>query len=116
MKFTGTLLHPTPFSTPYAKIISIGCMLVNFYFFAYDCFNKIMEGEAMNHSKPFFAILTPFKSSGDIDYQAFKDYLTFLRNYGVENIITNGTTGEFSSLTQRVWEYLKKVLKEFKNY
>lgn len=68
----------------------------------------------MKPSKPFFAVLTPFNRSGDIDYEVFKDYLGFLRNHGVENIVTNGTTGEFLSLTLRERkEILKFCRKNF---
>ena len=66
----------------------------------------------METSKPFFAILTPFKPDGDIDYEIFKDYLAFLRSHGVENIVTNGTTGEFASLTikerKEILEFCRK--------
>jgi len=47
---------------------------------------------------PIFAILTPFDKNSDIDYGALQVYLSFLKDKGVKNIITNGTTGEFSSL------------------
>jgi len=47
---------------------------------------------------PIFAILTPFDKNSDIDYGALQEYLSFLKDKGVKNIITNGTTGEFSSL------------------
>lgn len=48
---------------------------------------------------PIFAILTPFDKKGDIDYGALQVYLSFLKDKGVKNIIANGTTGEFSSLS-----------------
>lgn len=53
----------------------------------------------MNIDGPIFAILTPFDKNGDIDYGALHDYVSFLKDKGVSNIITNGTTGEFPSLT-----------------
>jgi len=48
---------------------------------------------------PIFAILTPFDKNGEIDYGALDAYLSYLKDKGVKNIITNGTTGEFPSLT-----------------
>jgi len=48
---------------------------------------------------PIFAIVTPFNSHGQIDFVALGHYLTFLQEKGVKNILTNGTTGEFASLT-----------------
>lgn len=48
---------------------------------------------------PIFAILTPFDADGYIDYSALHVYLSFLQDKGVKTIITNGTTGEFPSLT-----------------
>lgn len=53
----------------------------------------------MDSRKLYFAVLTPFNSGGQIDFGAFKEYLLFLMEHGVKNIITNGTTGEFASLT-----------------
>ena len=46
-----------------------------------------------------FAIVTPFDANGDVDFNALKSYLRFLEHNGVKNIVVNGTTGEFSSLT-----------------
>jgi dihydrodipicolinate synthase/N-acetylneuraminate lyase len=48
---------------------------------------------------PFIAIVTPFDTHGKIDYEALRDYLAFLEEAGLVNIVTNGTTGEFASLT-----------------
>jgi 4-hydroxy-tetrahydrodipicolinate synthase len=50
---------------------------------------------------PVFAILTPFDAAGRLDYAALDDYLAFLSHCGVRNIVANGTTGEFASLTLR---------------
>jgi dihydrodipicolinate synthase/N-acetylneuraminate lyase len=50
---------------------------------------------------PFIAIVTPFDSQGKIDYEALRDYLAFLEEAGLTNIVSNGTTGEFVSLTPR---------------
>lgn len=56
---------------------------------------------------PIFAIVTPFDRSGKIDFGSLGEYLAFLEEYGVQNIIVNGTTGEFASLT---FEERKSVL------
>jgi dihydrodipicolinate synthase/N-acetylneuraminate lyase len=48
---------------------------------------------------PVFAIVTPFDAAGDVDCGALDDYLRFLSRHGVQNIVVNGTTGEFASLT-----------------
>jgi len=48
---------------------------------------------------PLFAILTPFTTNGQIEFAALTDYLSFLQQQGVKTIITNGTTGEFPSLS-----------------
>ncbi|MDM8557949.1 dihydrodipicolinate synthase family protein [Candidatus Parabeggiatoa sp. HSG14] len=50
-------------------------------------------------SGPIFALLTPFDEEGKIDFTALGDYILFLQERGVETIVTNGTTGEFSSLS-----------------
>lgn len=49
---------------------------------------------------PIFAIVTPFKRSGEVDYVAFAEYLAFLHHCGVPALVVNGTTGEFPSMTQ----------------
>lgn len=48
---------------------------------------------------PLFAIVTPFEDNGDICFSALTEYLEFLNSHDVENIVVNGTTGEFASLT-----------------
>ena len=48
---------------------------------------------------PVVALLTPFEADGKIDWHAFKSYLTALSSWGVRSVISNGTTGEFPSLT-----------------
>lgn len=61
---------------------------------------------------PVFAIVTPFDSRGEIDYAALGDYLRFLEGHGVRDIVVNGTTGEFPSLTMaeriRVLEHCRR--------
>lgn len=62
-------------------------------------------------SSPVVALLTPFDSKGKIDWQAFKSYLSALSDWGVRTAISNGTTGEFPSLTlserQKILEFVK---------
>lgn len=43
---------------------------------------------------------TPFTESGAVDFGAFLAHLDWLAEYGVRNLLVNGTTGEFFSLTQ----------------
>ncbi len=50
---------------------------------------------------PIFALVTPFEKNGDVCYSALSDYLDFLAGKNVRNIVVNGTTGEFASLTLR---------------
>jgi 4-hydroxy-tetrahydrodipicolinate synthase len=53
----------------------------------------------VNLHSPIVALLTPFDASGEIEWQAFKTYLSSLYSWGVRTVIANGTTGEFPSLT-----------------
>ncbi|QLY32787.1 dihydrodipicolinate synthase family protein [Nocardia huaxiensis] len=48
---------------------------------------------------PIIATVTPFTSSGHIDFAAVDAYLNFLHEAGVQAILVNGTTGEFANLT-----------------
>ena len=48
---------------------------------------------------PVLAIVTPFNIRTKIDFGALKEYLGFIHECGVRNIIVNGSTGEFASLT-----------------
>ncbi|MGR9115915.1 MAG: dihydrodipicolinate synthase family protein [Gammaproteobacteria bacterium] len=60
---------------------------------------------------PIVALLTPFNASGEIEWQAFKTYLSSLYSWGVRTVIANGTTGEFPSMTmkerQRIVEFVR---------
>jgi dihydrodipicolinate synthase/N-acetylneuraminate lyase len=51
-----------------------------------------------NHHDPIVALLTPFDASGEIEWRAFKTYLSGLFSWGVRTVIANGTTGEFSRI------------------
>lgn len=44
------------------------------------------------------ALITPFKSNGDIDYQALNKVINFVIEGGVEYVVTLGTTGETPTL------------------
>lgn len=63
-------------------------------------------------SSPIVALLTPFDARGNIDWQAFKSYLTALCSWGVQSVVTNGTTSEFPSLSlterQNVLEFVRE--------
>jgi len=53
----------------------------------------------VNLRGPIVSLLTPFDASGEIEWQAFKTYLSALFSWGVRRVISNVTTGEFPSLT-----------------
>lgn len=61
---------------------------------------------------PVVALLTPFDAHGQIARQEFAAYLSALNSWGVRSVVTNGTTGEFPSLTrnerQQVVEFVKQ--------
>jgi len=42
---------------------------------------------------------TPFSASDSVDFGAFLSHLDWLTEFGVRNLLVNGTTGEFFSLT-----------------
>jgi len=55
------------------------------------------------------AIVTPFTGSEEIDFNALKNYLYFLKRSGIEIVFSLGTTGEFNMLTlQEKEEFIKK--------
>ncbi|MFZ4522923.1 MAG: 4-hydroxy-tetrahydrodipicolinate synthase [Bacteroidales bacterium] len=55
------------------------------------------------------AIVTPFKKSGAIDFDAFEKIINFIINGGVDFIVVLGTTGEASTISKQE----KKALIEF---
>jgi len=57
------------------------------------------QNKASDIKGPIFAIVTPFNSSGDVDFAALADYLRFLDRAGAPTLVVNGTTGEFPSMT-----------------
>ena len=46
------------------------------------------------------AIVTPFRKSGAIDFNAYEKILDYTINGGVEFIVALGTTGEVSTFTK----------------
>jgi len=55
---------------------------------------------------------TPFAESGAIDFGAFLAHLDWLAECGVRNLLVNGTTGEFFSLTPAEQLQLLQVARE----
>jgi 4-hydroxy-tetrahydrodipicolinate synthase len=55
---------------------------------------------------------TPFAESGSIDFGAFLAHLDWLAECGVHDLLVNGTTGEFFSLTPREQIDLLKIARE----
>ena len=54
--------------------------------------------------KPVFtgaavAIITPFKSTGEVDYEEFKKIIDHQIAHGTDAIVIVGTTGEASAMT-----------------
>lgn len=45
------------------------------------------------------ALVTPFDSQGNVDYQAFEALLRFLRSAGVTGWVPCGSTGEYNAMT-----------------
>src|SRR5580698_7264122 len=46
------------------------------------------------------ALITPFKSGFEIDYEALEKVIDFVINDGVEYVVTLGTTGETPTLSR----------------
>lgn len=57
------------------------------------------------------ATTTPF-NNGEVDYDAFREHLTFLKENGVKAFVVNGTTGESTTLTAEEQQALLKVALE----
>lgn len=54
---------------------------------------------SFEHNGLVVPVATPFAESGEIDFGAFLAHLDWLAECGVRNLLINGTTGEFFSLT-----------------
>jgi 4-hydroxy-tetrahydrodipicolinate synthase len=46
------------------------------------------------------ALVTPFKSNGDVDYNSLQKLVNFVLDGGVQYVVTLGTTGETSTLSK----------------
>ena len=46
------------------------------------------------------ALITPFKKDGSVDYDSLQHLINFVIDGGVQYVVTLGTTGEISTLTQ----------------
>lgn len=57
------------------------------------------------------AVTTPFKNE-EVDYNAFRKHLTFLKNNQIQSFVVNGTTGESSTLTSEEKAKLLKIAVE----
>lgn len=57
------------------------------------------------------ATTTPF-DNGEVDYDSFREHLTFLKENGVRAFVVNGTTGEATTLTADEQQALLKVALE----
>jgi 4-hydroxy-tetrahydrodipicolinate synthase len=59
------------------------------------------------------AMVTPFQTDGQVDYNALRDLINYLINGGVEYLVSLGTTGESVTLSKdekkQVWAYTAEV-------
>jgi len=59
------------------------------------------------------AVVTPFQTNGQVDYDGLKNVINYLIDGGVEYLISLGTTGENATLSQaekdKVWAYTAEV-------
>ena len=59
------------------------------------------------------AVVTPFQTNGQVDYNGLKNVINYLIDGGVEYLISLGTTGENATLSQaekdKVWAYTAEV-------
>jgi len=57
------------------------------------------KGDGKRKARFVSAALAPLNKSGDIDEALTEEYLAFLREGGVDGVLVNGSTGEFSSFS-----------------
>jgi 4-hydroxy-tetrahydrodipicolinate synthase len=61
------------------------------------------------------AMVTPFQTDGEVDYNALRDLINYLIDGGVEYLVSLGTTGESVTLSKdekkKVWAYTAEVNK-----
>jgi 4-hydroxy-tetrahydrodipicolinate synthase len=59
------------------------------------------------------AVVTPFQTNGQVDYDGLKNVINYLIDGGVEYLVSLGTTGESATLSQaekdKVWAYTAEV-------
>jgi len=59
------------------------------------------------------AVVTPFQTNGQVDYNGLKNVINYLIDGGVEYLVSLGTTGENATLSQaekdKVWAYTAEV-------
>lgn len=59
------------------------------------------------------AMVTPFQTDGQVDYNALRDLINYLINGGVEYLVSLGTTGESVTLSKdekkKVWAFTAEV-------
>jgi 4-hydroxy-tetrahydrodipicolinate synthase len=60
----------------------------------------------------YAAVLTPRRSTGDVDEVRFAHMLQWLAGKGVDGVAINGATGEFTQTTQHELERLLRVARE----
>jgi 4-hydroxy-tetrahydrodipicolinate synthase len=59
------------------------------------------------------AVVTPFQTNGQVDYDGLKNVINYLIDGGVEYLVSLGTTGESATLSEaekdKVWAYTAEV-------
>ena len=59
------------------------------------------------------AMVTPFQTDGQVDYNALRDLINYLIDGGVEYLVSLGTTGESVTLSKdekkKVWAFTAEV-------
>jgi 4-hydroxy-tetrahydrodipicolinate synthase len=59
------------------------------------------------------ALVTPFQTDGQVDYEGLKILIDYMIDGGVEYLVSLGTTGESATLTkeekQKIWEFTAEV-------
>ena len=60
------------------------------------------------------AIVTPFQTNGQVDYDGLKNVINYLIDGGVEYIVSLGTTGETATLNhdekEKIWQFTAEVV------
>lgn len=71
-----------------------------------------MKRDVFNLQGLVIPVPTPFDANGDVDFGAYLSHIDWLAEYGVRNLLVNGTTGEFFSLTPEEQLKLLRVSRE----